>query len=324
MVLAISFPDQDSFYERMGVELYENYPEVIPIYKRCKRICGIDLVQTLIYENKEQDWDEESRKIAVMVSSVVMFAKWKNLYQIEPDYYMGRGIGLLAALVCDKVISLASAIHLIQGRKINRYFIKKNNTPILSLRGNKLLSGIEDIREELEVYRKNTESYGSYEESIKQLGIEQVLDIGPGNVTAINLYKRLPDIIVGYIDKSFDTNYILEHFQYRKNHSRYYCVSRILGIITSTKNGNSSQDTYAENVVEAYLLVKEVVDKANMALYQGKPVIISDEDYSKCLEMLKVNFRYKQTAKAEVTERLRLLEGETLLSFRNGFQEIDA
>lgn len=139
---------------------------------------------------------------------------------------------------------------------------------------------------------------------------------------SLYLKEEMPDIIAGFLDKKEDNNYILEHFQYHKNKSRYYCVLRILGILTNTKNNNQDTSTFKDNILVAYLYVKEVVDAANIALVQGEETKISDEDFQKCIEMLKINFTYKGTDKQEVFDRIYTLEGETLLPIRGHFKEL--
>ena len=96
----------------------------------------------------------------------------------------------------------------------------------------------------------------------------------------------------------------------------------MLGIITSTKNNSEDEETFSENIITAYMTVKEVVDKATMALFKGEPPVITEEEMEKCLKMLHLNFSYKKTEREEVFERLFLLEGETLMSLREGFEDL--
>ena len=321
MGLAIIFPEHESFYERMGVEIYENYPEVASIYKKCKSVCGFDLKKEVIYGETGKQLNEEQKKIAVLVTSVACYTVWKSVYQIEPDYYFGCGLGLLSALICTKAISLSQAIKMLQGKKVYKLLVKKPESSVVSIAHSKVISTKQEVIEEIADINENMISSEKCESMVRKLEVGRLLEIGPGNVIANRMQAQMPQSIIGYLDKTDDTNYILEHFQYHKNQSRYYCVLRILGLITSTRNNNDAQENYDE-IITAYLAVKDIVDKATRALFSGESVQISDEEYEICLAMLKQNFQYKKTDKVEILERLQMLEGETLFSVRESFREI--
>lgn len=322
MVLALTFPGEKSFYSRMGVELYENYPEVLPVYKTGKAFGKTDLIETLLYECEEAEWDGMAKRIAVLVTSVACYTAWKAQYNIEPQHFIGHGTGILSALVCTGSISLRTAIRCIQGKIPSKLWMKENTSSVISLNSGKQVKTKEEIRFEIQSALDSESSYDGLEDIAEQYGIEQFLEIGPGNRMTEYIRNAIPGKIAGYLDKTEDNNYILEHFQYHKNQSRYYGVLRILGIIVSTKNNSEDEETYSDNIISAYLEVKEVVDKATMALFKGEPPVITDEEMERCLKMLHQNFSYKKTDKAEVFERLFLLEGETLLPLRGSFQDL--
>lgn len=322
MVLALTFPGEEAFYSRMGVELYENYKEVLPVYKTGKASGKIDLAETLLYENEEWEWDSLAKRIAVLVTSVACYTAWKTQYNIEPQHFIGHGTGLLSALVCTGSISLRTAIHCIQGKKPSKLWIKENTSSVISLKSGKQVKTKEEIQEEIQSSLEGDASYEGLKDIAEQYELEQFLEIGPGNRMTEYIRNTMPEKIAGYLDKTEDNNYILEHFQYHKNQSRYYGVLRMLGIITSTKNNSEDEETFSENIITAYMTVKEVVDKATMALFKGEPPVITEEEMEKCLKMLHLNFSYKKTEREEVFERLFLLEGETLMSLREGFEDL--
>lgn len=322
MTLAVTFAGEEAFYKRMGTEIYENFPEILPVYKTGKRSGKIDLINTLLYENEEMDWGQIEKRIAVLVTSVAFHTIWKKLYQIEPEFYLGQGTGLLTALVCANSISLRTAILFLRGYRPFKFFVKKTSVPVLSLNNRKELQTAEEILAEMDACVDTDIDYDNFKFIQEIYGIEQFLEVSPGNQMSLYLKNKMPDYVAGFLDKTEDNNYILEHFQYHKNKSFHYCVLRILGILTNTKNNNEDTSTFKDNILVAYLAVKEVVDAANMALLQGEETKISDEDIQKCFEMLKLNFEYKGTDKQEIFDRIYTLEGETLLPIREYFKEL--
>lgn len=323
MEFMMLFPNEASFYERMGMEIYENYNrQVKELYRKCKKYSNIDLTQTLIYENKRIEWDETTKMIAVLVTSVAYYQVWKSVYTYEPKYLTGYGLGYLSALVCAGTISLRTAIYIIKNKKIYGLYFRNIADRVLAPSNGYILKAKRDILSEIQWCKENRPDMCAYVSYAEKNKINRVFEIGPNNLLSKSLCKCSPGIISGYFDISGDNNYVLESFEYKKLFNLYYCVLRILGILVSTKNRNDNIIGYEENVIVAYQTVKSIVDSSTKILLQTGEVNITEEDFNKCMEMLKVNFLYKHTPEEEIIERIKILESETMIRLKDKFADV--
>ena len=114
MRVGILFPDEASFYGKMGAELYETYPEIRKLYQKLKLYARLDLRNTLIYENEPKQWSETEKKLAVLATQVALYQCWLETYKNKPIVFFGNGVGVLSALVCAGTVSLSKAVHMLR------------------------------------------------------------------------------------------------------------------------------------------------------------------------------------------------------------------
>ena len=70
MRVGVLFPDEASFYGKMGSEIYENFPEVKKLYQKVKLYARLDLRNSLIYETEPKQWSETEKKLGMEEKSV--------------------------------------------------------------------------------------------------------------------------------------------------------------------------------------------------------------------------------------------------------------
>lgn len=319
MKTLIVFPDRNAFYKGMGVEILENYKEVLPFYKAGKKKTGVDLIEACVYGELEHEFTIAEKQIAVMITSIAFYHVWKQKYEQVTCMLAGEGIGFLSALVCSGTISLKEAIRLIQGGKASIFLIKKVPEDVLLPSTGAFASTKKELVNEIHYIFDNHVTLATYVASGKKNGFDCMLDIGPGNTIVEKMEQLEEKMFCTSIDNPEDPNYILEGFEYKKLFNPYYCSLRVLGIMTSTRNWNESTEEYKEIVTSHYQSVKEIVDKATIKLFQTGNMEISEEDLKECFDRLKAVWEQKKTPQAEIDRRMELLEQETLLPLRKQF-----
>lgn len=311
MRLGIIFPNEKSFYMGMGAEIYDNFPEVRKIYKEAERITKTDFKSGLIYEQEDFEWDKKNRRIAVLLTSVAHFEVWKATYKIEPQALLGDKIGLLSACVCTGSIPLEKAIKIICSDDWKYRFMtckrKKETYKILGTMS-KCLSDQLDA-DDLIKY--------AVEEKL-----ECLLEIGPDCLFTKEInnvdYENKPMAV--YFDISSDREFILENLEYQKYFNYRYALRRMLGIAVATQNYNASTDNDAL-IYDSYSALKVYNDEVRTKEQRGMFVMVKEGDIDLCIKELNLILKYKNVPRAEVRERIELLQNETAIDFKSKFKE---
>ena len=111
--IAFLFPSHNVAYYQMGKTLYDNYSEVRDFFTIVNQEFDCKF-EDIIFSSKMSKLNRYELKImAVFLTSVTFHSVLKNTFQIEPDYYIGIGVGQLAALVCADAIQIMDAVHYI-------------------------------------------------------------------------------------------------------------------------------------------------------------------------------------------------------------------
>ncbi len=321
MKVAVVFPNEDSFYRKMGMEIYENFEEMKVVFSECEKLTGLNLADALIYENSEHDWDELSKKIAVMAVGVGYYQVFQKTYGIEPQLFIGQGIGYLTALVCMNVISLRTAIKILNDKKCSEVFVKDPLCDIISISGNGATKLKKEICEEMYLCANRPVNIKEYPFWITKYNLDVLLEIGPNNILVQQIQNEKNEITYGYLDTIVSHNHVLDNFIDKKYNNTIYGIMRILGIIFSTQNLNTTTENYDE-ILEAYNYAKSIVDKFNFAKIKNEEITITEEEYKNCIKCLKSNFIYKNTPKQEIEKRIKMLESETLLQLKPYFIDL--
>lgn len=83
MRIGVMFPSEESFYEGMARELFENYDSVKKLFEKTKRISGVDLKGAVIYGTSRTKWNFITRSVAVLTASVAMYRLWEDIYSVS-------------------------------------------------------------------------------------------------------------------------------------------------------------------------------------------------------------------------------------------------
>lgn len=296
MNIAVVFPNEDSLYHKMGMEVYENFSEMRDVFTECCRHTGIDWEDALIYGDNGSIADVTFEKIAVLTTSIGFYKVFRKIYGIEPSLFIGKGIGYLSSLVCTEAIDYQTAISAISNERINN---------------RRAESTVKSRCIDFEAYRTYSNEYT----------VDAFIEIGPGNMLVQQMQSDNPDAICGYLDSKNNNNIILDNFVERKYFNVNYLIKRILGMIASTQNLNKANENYDE-ILEAYSYAKTIVDGINTAKIENEDMIVAEEEFANCIRRLRTNFKCKDTPGHEIEKRIRSLECETLIPLKQDFADL--
>lgn len=317
MNLVIIFPNEDSFYRKMGLEVYENYEIYRNLFNETSKSTKIRLKDTLIYENIPYEWDVVSKRVAVLLTSIGFYRIWKDKYQMEGKQFVGYGTGYLAALVCEGILKESDAIEMLHTKRVNPKVLSGQTiSRTWCLSKGTLPQSEQDILEEIEYCLCQIPDSCRLNSLLKNFD-DILLEIGPDNRIAKKFNNR-DKLIIGWLDRKNDNCYILENFQQQKFLNRQFAVRKILANIVGTQNYNpeeSSQDI----VMRCYVEVRRILDDS----LRGGTNQISDNDWFLCMRCLRDNFVAKNVPEDEINIRLNKLENETLIDFRGEYKKIE-
>lgn len=310
MHITILFPSEESFYRRMGMELYENFPSYEEFFTKLNKASRINWKDVLIYENVPYNWDVVSKKVAVLLTSIAYFRLWKETYKQDCMQFIGNGIGYLSALVCEGILKETDAIAMIQNKSVKEKAVGTGVTSqTYCVSKGRMPESRQDILEEMKYVLWNAKEPSEFGEIVKGLNTESVLEIGPDNKTLKGL-KGKHNQVLAWFDRQGDNSYVLENIQLKKFFNRQYGVRKILANITSTQNYNPEEGAQ-EIVMKCYTEVRRVLDTS----VQRGTNEISEAEWNQCIQSLKENFAAKKVGQDEIEARYQHLEEETLLKF---------
>ncbi len=309
MRVGVLFPDEASFYGKMGSEIYENYPEIRKLYDKMKFYTRVDLRNALIYENEEKEWTETEKKLAVLVTQVALYQCWLDTYKNKPLVFFGNGVGVLSALVCAGTISLQRAV----------YMLRKDNWAIpamIHLDGSVFMCSCRSALTDPSVLRIQRLSvdenmYQGIYLYAQHADLDSVIEIGPDNRYTTELQKLYPQTrpVFAYFDSRKDRAFALENLFYRKHFNNLYAAKRMLGIAAATQNYNGRGEA-DEKIIAAYMALKTYVDEMMKKQSLGRDAFVSEYDFDLCVSQLNEILEFKMVPVSEVRDRILGLRNE--------------
>jgi hypothetical protein len=295
MRLGVIFPDESSFYQKMGIDIFENYPSVRKVYKKIKKYAGFDIKKTLIYGSDDYEWSEKEKRIAVLVTSVAIYRVWYETFGIKPSFFCGSGTGYLSALVCSGKLSLWYAVMMVRLEKSKVPFFVRTDDKICDTE-----SGLKD----------------------DNLPIDVLIEIGPSNVQIKESLQKnqLGRVLRVYYDDPSDKSFILDNLMNKKLFDYLYASRRLLGIATGTQNYSESDERYSE-MDTAYMAIMQKVSTALRERYEKADSVFLKDDFLECAGNLKMILQIKKVPRDEVSEHILELQNETALDMRDVFKE---
>ena len=110
---AFIFPGQGSQLSGMGAALYENFPEVRPLFDKADEILGYGLRNMMFYGAEEELKRTEITQPAVFVYS---YATYRSRETGVPSAVAGHSLGEITALVAANVLDFESGLRLVDAR----------------------------------------------------------------------------------------------------------------------------------------------------------------------------------------------------------------
>ncbi len=309
MRVGIVFPDEASFYGKMGSEIFETYPEVRKLYQKLKSYAGLDLRNALIYENEPRAWSDTEKKIAVLATQVALYRCWFETYKNKPIVFFGNGVGVLSALVCAETISLKNAVRM----------LKKDNWLLprtAHLDGNVFMCSYRSVLTDPSVLRIQRLSvdeamYQGIYLYTQHADLDSVIEIGPDKKYTEALCGLYPQTrpVFAYFDDAHDRAFVLESLSYRKHFNNLYAAKRMLGIAAATQNYQQSAEA-DEKIAAAYLSLKTYVDELVKKQSMGRDAFVSEYDFELCVGQLNEILTLKQVPEQEIRARILALRNE--------------
>lgn len=114
--LALVFPGQGSQSVGMLCDLYAEFATVRDTFAEASEALGYDLWH-LVSQGPESDLNETQRtQPALLTASVALYRVWLEQGGQKADYLAGHSLGEYSALVCAGVLSLKTAVQLVEKR----------------------------------------------------------------------------------------------------------------------------------------------------------------------------------------------------------------
>lgn len=318
MRVGVLFPDEASFYEKMGSEIYENYPEVQKLYKKMKFYTKLDLKNSLIFQNNRIDWNDTERKIAVLLTQVALYRCWMDAYKKKPVVYFGNGVGVLSALVCAGTISLQRAVHML--RKDNWVLPRMAHLDgtVFMCSNRSALTDPSVLRIQRVVVDENM--YQGIFLYAQHADLDSVIEIGPDKRYTVELQKmyRQERPVFAYFDDANDRAFALENLFYKKHFNNLFTAKRMLGIAVATQNYNMNNDA-DEKIISSYLALKTYVDEMMKKQSMGRDAFVSEYDFNLCVSQLNDILDYKKVPMAEIQARILGLQNEVASDLSTAF-----
>lgn len=304
--IAYLFPSHNVAYYQMGKTLYDNYSEARDIFSIVNQQFDCRF-EDVIFSSKMSKLNRYELKImAVFLTSVTFHSVLKKTFQIDPDYYIGIGVGQLAALVCADAIQIADAVNYL--RQATEYLADRKITEDSQVTD-------EQKRELGKMFQtvpvKNIELKKNVLNSLGDVPWEEIeffVDIGPtrSGGDLVKKYKKQGKIC--YLDWEGDGYFPLSIFQTRKLKNYRYLLEKMLATAVCGKNSNFDEQSYTTGVLEPYKKLKTLCEQ-----YHGTYNTPSQDEIAQALKYLTMIMQNKGMDRVEITERLNRLESETLI-----------
>lgn len=320
MRVGVLFPDENSFYPRMGLEIFENRAEVKKLYDSMRLSAKLDLRNQLIYENEPKEWTEIEKKLAVLLTQVAFYQCWFETYKLKPIVYFGNGVGVLSALVCAGTISIRRAISM----------IRKDNWALprwIHLDGSVFMCSTRTALTDPSVLRiqrllVDDNMYQGIYRYAQHADLDSVVEIGPDKCYTQELQAQYPGAkpVFAYLDDRNDPAFMLENLYYKKHFNNLYAAKRMLAMAAATQNYCQSGEN-DDKIVLSYNALKTYVDEMMKKQHMGRDAFVSEYDFNLCVNQTKEVIRFKKVPQQELRYRVLLLQNEIASDLSTVFSE---
>ncbi|MGN7762596.1 ACP S-malonyltransferase [Paenibacillus sp. 22594] len=337
--IAILLPGTGSQYLKMGKSMYDNYASAKRVYDIADECLGYHLRERIMYGDSKEFNDTTFVQAAILTTSIAFFTVFQDVFNIKADYYAGRNIGELSALVCSGAIDFSDALNFIVEHNqitlsqsdtsdreeisfrlqeiIAKIPLKRHVENVVTAVDGKIYTDSEDIvRLMLQPYTQTR-----WQDTIRYMtgqGIYRYIEIGPSNMLRPQVLEVEPAARVLTMDHEGDPYYSTELFKKKKLFNRTYLLSRMLGVAVSVPNNNFNDKDYLQNVVMPYNQLNDIYDKYSYSNEQP-----SDLDMADASRYFMQIMHGKRSDANEIKLRLSDLQEETLIEDVDMFTDLN-
>lgn len=259
--LGVLFPDIEVFRPGMGLELYEQFAVMSEIAAIHDAVTGSCLVDTVWYPRSTPELDVRGRAAAVLAVSLGFYRVFAATYKVEPDVFMGKGIGLVSALVAADRLDLEHAIHLVKGVEPAPAWFQPGAREVVDICGS--VCGpdpMQSVQAAVGSAWGEPLEAGPAAETVERHQITALLEIGPGNAMSEVLNGREQGgFVVGALDRTVNAQAFLDNVNVRKFFNLQFLAERTLGQLAGTRNrhpGSEGQDEIKQLAAELKTMIR--------------------------------------------------------------------
>lgn len=315
MRLAIVFPDAESFRHGMAVEAFEHYKCVRKAFSELESVAGRGVTERVMYPRRaDEPLPAPIRAAAVLTASVGLYRAYLQTFDVPGQVLVGKGTGLLAAMVCAGSLDLKPALRIAAGGTARRS-PRRVSVDVLSvaeglpLREPKHLAAVVKAMTVGGPWRPAETA-----SQLRRLAADTVLEIGPGDLALQALNGALAEQTVrGALDRPGNQSVLTDTLDQRKLFNPAHLAQRVLGVIAGTPDRVDTPQSRAgvralHQEVRALSARTEPTHRWDTPEVRGQLRWICDAVVR--------NHQLKGLPEAELAQTLERLERDTLLPVR--------
>lgn len=316
MRLGLLFPDVESFRPGMAVETYEHYAVVRRGYEELDSVVSRGLTRRVLYPaRRDTGLAAHERRAAVLTASVGLYCLYRQTFPVPGHVLVGKGVGVLAALVAAGAVTLREALRLATRRGSVRP--RRVARPVVSVADYRPRRHPRELAELIQALAFEQDwPRATAAERLASMRLDALLEIGPGDTGITALASARPEtLLLGALDRHGNQARVTDILNERKLFNPDHLAHRVLGILAGTPDRLDQPDS-RQRLRELFTAIRRTRE------HFGGPVSNwrTPEVWAvlrRLSAMITTCFDLKGVPQEERDRLLHHLEGDTLLPVRS-------